>query len=93
MLTLKFRYGIFNSKETRILRKKSNVFLCVGKYVTYYVSLIELVPEVYLYSYVRKSTIFDYIKEKKERKFKSKKTENLLKLRDIVYYFHRFVES
>ena len=75
MLTLKFRYGIFNSKETRILRKKSNVFLCVGKYVTYYVFLIELVPEVYLYSYVRKSTIFDYIKEKKERKFKRKNRE------------------
>lgn len=78
MLTLKFRYGIFNSKETRILRKKSNVFLCVGKYVTYYVSLIELVPEVYLYSYVRKSTIFDYIKEKKERKFKRKNREFIM---------------
>ena len=74
MLSLKFRYGTFNSKELRILRKKSNVFLCVGKYVTYYVFVIELVPEVYLYSYVRKSTIFDYIKEKKERKFKRKKS-------------------
>ena len=77
MLSLKFRYGTFNSKELRILRKKSNVFLCVGKYVTYYVFVIELVPEVYLYSYVRKSTIFDYIKEKKEQKFK-RKTKNVL---------------
>ena len=73
MLTLKFRYGIFNSKEIRIPRKKSNVFLCVGRYVTYYVSLIELVPEVYLYSYVRKSTIFDYIKEKERTKIQEKK--------------------